>query len=342
MAGCTPLEALYALFKGEFGLSHRAFSELILSDRPFQNGATPQQMAANTSWLSRYVVHAPADSLQPRLFADFPASARRVHSHLIQLGRSDRDVFAAIFASDLMPRALCDVDQSGLVYRNALARLEPLPADLDAVKARAALLLTISAGCTANVGLAVDLASSYIRSDGRVQGRLTPSPIPVPARAAAPATPEQAPDSIGLIRLVDGRVASNPYVVPGTAAGAIVGALALGEHAIADVEPDVSAEHLRVYREGDRWLVCDLGSRNGTALLPADGGSARRLAPNTPVELRPGDSLQLASRTIFVVVAMARNPRGGVSLMTTSPADRPTAAACAAARPVPATQKPGA
>lgn len=305
MAGCTPLEALYALFKGEFGLSHRALSELILSDRPLQSGATPQQMAANTSWLSRYVVHAPVESLQARLFADFPASARRVHSHLIQLGRSDRDVFDAVFASDLMPRALCAADRSGLVYRNALTRLEPLPADLDAVKARAALLLTIASGCTADVGLAVDLTSGYIRSDGRFRGRLTPTPSPVAPMAARPCA-DRAPDSLGLIRLVDGRVASNPYIVPSTAEGAIVGALALGEHAIADVEADVSAEHLRVYREGSRWLACDLGSRNGTALLPADGGSARRLAPNAPVELAPGDCLQLGSRTTFVVVAMAK------------------------------------
>ena len=43
MSSTTPFEALYALFKGEFGLNHRAFSQLILSNRPYQNGMSPSR-----------------------------------------------------------------------------------------------------------------------------------------------------------------------------------------------------------------------------------------------------------------------------------------------------------
>ena len=84
------MEALYALFKGEFSLSHRALSQIILSDRPQPNGLSPRQMVANTSWLSRSIVHAPMDLLQDRYFADFRSSARRVHSHplIINLNRT--------------------------------------------------------------------------------------------------------------------------------------------------------------------------------------------------------------------------------------------------------------
>lgn len=57
------MEALYALFKGEFSLSHRALSQIILSDRPQPNGLSPRQMVANTSWLSRSIVRAPMDLL---------------------------------------------------------------------------------------------------------------------------------------------------------------------------------------------------------------------------------------------------------------------------------------
>lgn len=117
------MEALYALFKGEFSLSHRALSQIILSDRPQPNGLSPRQMVANTSWLSRSIVHAPMDLLQDRYFADFRSSARRVHSHLNQSGISDEEIFRVIGSSDLMPSALSTQDQSSVVYRNALARL---------------------------------------------------------------------------------------------------------------------------------------------------------------------------------------------------------------------------
>lgn len=326
----TPLEALYALFKGDFGLSHHALSQLILSDRPQQNGSTPQQMAANTSWLSRYVVHAPMDALQDRFFADFRTSARRVHAHLNQAGRTDEEIFLTIYASTLMADALGTSGQSGTVYRNALARLQANATATAAARARAALLLTITAGCTANIAKAIDLTSGYIHTDGHATGRFTPQPSAATA-AAENGTALAPADLIGIIRLVDGRVASNPYVIPDDGAGATIGALALGPAAIADVEPDVSAEHLRVWREKGRWLATDLGSTNGTTLLPADGGSPRHLASAEPVELEPGDRLLLGAATTFIVVAVSNSLRGGV---VTNPI---TSARTAPASPQPAT-----
>lgn len=343
------MEALYALFKGEFSLSHRALSQIILSDRPQPNGLSPRQMVANTSWLSRSVVHAPMDLLQDRYFADFRSSARRVHSHLNQAGISDEEIFRVIGASDLMPSALSTQDQSSIVYRNALARLWSSSGITETARARAALLLTITAGCTGNVAKAIDLASGYIYADGHVDGRFTPQPSAADTLAMAAGTTQKTPppNLIALIRLIDGRVASNPYVIPATGTGAIIGALALGPSAIADVAPDVSSEHLRVWREKDRWLACDLGSTNGTTLLPADGGSPRLLVSGEAVELHPGDDLRLGSITTFTVVAVARGLEGGATVIdpvleapatrgaATAPAARPDAPAAhgAAARP---------
>lgn len=309
------MEALYALFKGEFSLSHRALSQIILSDRPQPNGLSPRQMVANTSWLSRSIVHAPMDLLQDRYFADFRSSARRVHLHLNQSGISDEEIFRVIGTSDLIPGALSTQDQSSIVYRNALTRLWSNSGISKTARARAALLLTITAGCTGNVAKAIDLASGYIYTDGRADGRFTPRPSAADTLAAATGTTQMTPppNLIGLIRLIDGRVASNPYIIPATGAGAVIGALALGPSAIADVATDVSAEHLRVWREKDCWLACDLGSTNGTTLLPADGGSPRLLASGEAVELHPGDELCLGSVTTFTVVAVARGLEGGGS-----------------------------
>lgn len=315
------MEALYALFKGEFSLSHRALSQIILSDRPQPNGLSPRQMVANTSWLSRSIVHAPMDLLQDRYFADFRSSARRVHSHLNQSGISDEEIFRAIGSSDLMPSALSTQDQSSVVYRNALARLWSNSGIGETARARASLLLTITAGCTGNVAKAIDIASGYIYADGHVGGRFTPQPSAADTLAAATGATQMTtpPNLIGLIRLVDGRVASNPYIIPTTDEGAVIGALALGPSAIADVAPDVSTEHLRVWREKDRWLACDLGSTNGTTLLPADGGSPRLLVSGEAVELHPGDNLRLGSVTTFAVVAVARGLEGGGGATVTSP-----------------------
>lgn len=319
MSRNTPMEALYALFKGEFSLSHRALSQIILSDRPQPSGLSPRQMVANTSWLSRSIVHAPMDLLQDRYFADFRSSARRVHSHLNRAAISDEEIFRVIGTSDLMPGALSTQDQSSIVYRNALARLWSNSGIGETARARASLLLTITAGCTGNVAKAIDLASGYIYADGHANGRFTPQPSAADALAAATGAAQMAPppNLIGFIRLIDGRVASNPYIIPATDAGTVIGALALGPSAVADVAPDVSAEHLRVWREKDRWLACDLGSTNGTTLLPADGGSPRLLVSGEAVELHLGDELRLGSVTTFVVVAVARGLEGGATV--TSP-----------------------
>lgn len=341
------MEALYALFKGEFSLSHRALSQIILSDCPQPNGLSPRQMVANTSWLSRSIVHAPMDLLQDRYFADFRSSARRVHSHLNQSGISDEEIFRVIGSSDLMPGALSTQDQSSVVYRNALARLWSNSGIGETARARASLLLTITAGCTGNVAKAIDLASGYIyadgRADGRVDGRFTPQPSAADTLAAATGTTQMAPppNLIGLIRLIDGRVASNPYIIPATDAGAVIGALALGPSAIADVAPDVSAEHLRVWREKGRWLACDLGSTNGTTLLPAGGGSPRLLVSGEAVELHPGDNVRLGSVTTFAVVAVAHGLEGGGETVTSPVLEAPAARGTAAHAVVRATAPAG-
>lgn len=241
-----------------------------------------------------------------------------------------------------MPGALSTQDQSSVVYRNALARLWSNSGIGETARARASLLLTITAGCTGNVAKAIDLASGYIYADGRADGRFTPQPSAADTLAAATGTTQMAPppNLIGLIRLIDGRVASNPYIIPATDAGAVIGTLALGPSAIADVAPDVSAEHLRVWREKDRWLACDLGSTNGTTLLPADGGSPRLLVSGEAVELYPGDNLRLGSVTTFAVVAVAHGLEGGGETVTSpvleAPATRETAAHAAMRATAPA------
>ena len=104
--------------------------------------------------------------------------------------------------------------------------------------------------------------------------------------------------------MIDGCVASGPYRISTSETGTKIGALALGKDAIADVNVDVSAEHLRVWRSQGHWLAQDLNSTNGSTLIRSDG-SCVFLTPGISVEIVPGDCIKLASNTLFSVIAMA-------------------------------------
>ena len=144
----TPLEVMFSFFKGTFGVSHHALAGLILSSHPLPSGQTPVQMADNTSWLSRQVVHAAPDALQKRLFADFEASSRRVHARLNQLGNADTLIAEKIVL--LEPRvasALVASGQDANLYANAFARFAATKVK-DATRARMVLLLLIATCCS--------------------------------------------------------------------------------------------------------------------------------------------------------------------------------------------------
>jgi predicted component of type VI protein secretion system len=68
------------------------------------------------------------------------------------------------------------------------------------------------------------------------------------------------------------------------------GAATVGRHPVCGclvTEPSVSRRHAELRRDGERWLLRDLGSRNGTRLngVPVTG----------EVEVRPGDQISLGA-----------------------------------------------
>ena len=64
----------------------------------------------------------------------------------------------------------------------------------------------------------------------------------------------------------------------------------------------VSADHARIFRDGERWLVSDLRSTNGTFLLRAGLKSA--VEPEQKVELENGDVVELGSGADSVALAV--------------------------------------
>ncbi|MFL6469004.1 MAG: protein kinase domain-containing protein [Pyrinomonadaceae bacterium] len=68
-----------------------------------------------------------------------------------------------------------------------------------------------------------------------------------------------------------------------------------------DPQTKISRRHARIWKQGDRFLVEDLGSSNGT-LLAGGGAAAVRLTPHKPQLLASGDRIKLGDTTLYFVV----------------------------------------
>lgn len=68
-----------------------------------------------------------------------------------------------------------------------------------------------------------------------------------------------------------------------------------------DPQTKISRRHARIWREGDRFLVEDMGSSNGTMVMPVVGDSFR-LVPHKPHALTNGEKLKMGDTTLHFVV----------------------------------------
>jgi serine/threonine-protein kinase len=69
-----------------------------------------------------------------------------------------------------------------------------------------------------------------------------------------------------------------------------------------DPETKVSRKHARIYRQGEQFLIEDLGSVNGTIVNAINGGSVR-LNAKSPRVLSAGDELKLGGTTLKFMLA---------------------------------------
>lgn len=68
-----------------------------------------------------------------------------------------------------------------------------------------------------------------------------------------------------------------------------------------DPQTKISRRHAKIWREGNSYMVEDLGSSNGTILLPVINDSMR-LAPHQPHALTNGDKIRLGDTTLHFVI----------------------------------------
>lgn len=301
----TPCGVMFDVFKRSCGIKHNELAEMVLSSRPLSDGRSPKSRTSDRSWVSRFIVHAPAGSLQDRYFADYGRAATRVMSRLRTRGSKvfDPQQILDVVCGDAgqaMDAVLAACHQDAHLYRNMLDRINLSSGTTVGERAEAALVLFVAVGCSGNVGKAVAYTADYVRSM-----HVNLMSTPVMSEVAAPGlSPNEAwCPCLGLIRVRDGYVCGTPYWIEPTGEGVTLGALALGESDITDVDSDVSAEHARIWRSDcDGWLVKDLGSSNGTLVVDGADRAENKVQGDTAVSLHAGDELHLGASTVFAVV----------------------------------------
>ncbi len=68
-----------------------------------------------------------------------------------------------------------------------------------------------------------------------------------------------------------------------------------------DPQTKISRRHAKIWREGSKFLVEDLGSSNGTVILPIVNETVR-LLPHKPYTLANGDKLRLGDTTLHFII----------------------------------------
>ena len=69
-----------------------------------------------------------------------------------------------------------------------------------------------------------------------------------------------------------------------------------------DPQTKISRRHARIWREGGKFLVEDLGSSNGT-VLASQAIEPYRLMPRQPHVLANGDKIKIGDTTLHFVVS---------------------------------------
>ena len=199
--------------------------------------------------------------------------------------------------------------ENDVLYANALERVRALSVTGARGRGVALLVLYLACACLGDPARAVRIVRDF--AEGSLGCALRTQAADI---GAAPAVREPR-TALALVRVADGRIMGGIHPLRADAVGTVIGSLAPDPGAIVDVAPDVSGRHLRIWCEGDRWLVEGLDSTFGTTLTPGDGGPERVVEPPsasrgpawvpTTSEILPGDTLRLASVTEFLVLEVS-------------------------------------
>lgn len=320
----TPLGAMFSILKRYGGISYKELATLILSEKPLAGGVSPASRVNDRTWVSRYLVHAPAEAVRSEYFVSYEKCAMRIIARLKKrtgntLGNREIMEMVAGTPGQEMVAALQNAGQDATPYLNMLARLDKEGGFRAEERMEIAMVLFVAVALSANVAEATAYALDFT---SEIHGASMATPLVTPNSEDADIEGlreriDGQMTTLGLLRVVESYVMGSPHWLDAELAEEFeVGAFATGPDAITDVENDVSGHHARIWHDGaGAWFVEGSGSKNGTVLVSGVDRSEVIVEPpaderegweSVPVALKPGDELVFGKNTHYVVIAGVR------------------------------------
>lgn len=281
----TPSRVMYNDLKTFGGIKLGSAAEILLSDRPRAGGRSLRERASSTpSFLTREVCDAEPGKYGERDFNDFSAAALTIVSRMVdRLGGADaRERICRHYGEETV-EPMCEALEAygckGTLYANAVERVATMTLANEKDRASVYVLLFVATGCLGQPYRAFKLADEFARAklSGYFRTKMdADGPVPEPV------APRET--SMALVRERNGVGDSRFYQLD--PAGTEIGAFSDGPSDISEVELDVSAPHLRIWREKGHWYCEGLGSTNGTTIVSVD---KRVRVVEPPARERPRD-----------------------------------------------------
>lgn len=300
----SPCGALFDFLKKYGRIKHSDAAALLLSGKPLADGKSAMARAGEPTWLSRFIVNAPQETLQRAYFTNPGISSIKIASRLTATHgtRGSLDL-VDLRGKDMMSLALRPYGQAQSLFCNSYERFRKAPGLSQCEHLEAVTVLLVSTAVYGNVREAVLYTLNYCHN---VWGSITAFTPEASSFMRESSEEELALAPLVLLKVVDGCCNGSMYWVHPDADGCVLGSMALDEFDIADVGPHVSAQHARIWHSGGKWFVEDLNSTNGTKVLRAGKEyKVTSLPESNQFEHKPGDQLILADETCFVAVQSA-------------------------------------
>ena len=301
----TPLGAMFSILKRYGGISYKELATLILSEKPLVGGVSPASRVNDRTWVSRYLVHAPAEAVRSEYFVSYEKCAMRIIARLKKrtgntLGNREIMEMVAGTPGQEMVAALQNAGQDATPYLNMLARLDKEGGFRAEERMEIAMVLFVAVALSANVAEATAYALDFT---SEIHGASMATPLVTPNSEDADIEGlreriDGQMTTLGLLRVVESYVMGSPHWLD------------------AELAEEFSGHHARIWHDGaGAWFVEGSGSKNGTVLVSGVDRSEVIVEPpaderegweSVPVALKPGDELVFGKNTHYVVIAGVR------------------------------------
>ena len=315
-----PNSVLYTTLKS-CGISNRDAATVLLEDHATFGDYTTSELIDKKSQLSRRVVHAAPDSNLPaECFKDFTASVPTLASRVLErfaVERCKGDMSTAatmLIEGELaighanMAKALNEYGSNEASYREVISRIEQYNLDNPHHAVTLHLMALVVAGCTADGHPALANVISYALDELELDAFTAETGVYAPARSDDDG---ESSTAFGIVRVRDNIIETGSKFHRVGEDGLIIGLLPREEPAATDVDPDVSLRHARLWIEGGKLFIMDLGSTNGTSVISQGTKRLTLVAPPKglrdrvivqAVELHYGDFICLGATTQYIVL----------------------------------------